>query len=258
MIRVGVVGYRNAIPLAHGLDAEDGLRVRRGVPAEIADGLDRGELDVGLVPVAALADHPEWGVVPNLGIAAEGEVTSVALFLGRPLDEIETIALDPASRTSNVLARLWLRHRLGREVAVVSGAADLSRRLSEADAAVGIGDAALDHPAGDPERIDLAGAWTEWTGLPFVFAVWAGPRAGVPGLAERLSARLEANLASLDAVLAETVPAGERPAVRRYLTRHIRHRLGEAEERGLRAFFERAARAGLLSPVPDVSCHGIG
>src|SRR5262249_16758585 len=142
-------------------------------PSRIADALAEGSLDIGLVPVAALAGHPEWSVLPGLGIASEGPVRSVLLISKVKPEQITRLVLDPASRTSNQLARLWLRHR-GRTPDVLPGPPRLAERLELGDATVAIGDEALFWPATEAISIDLGGAWTEWTGLPFVFAVWAG------------------------------------------------------------------------------------
>ena len=200
-------------------------------------------------------DHPGWGMVPGLGIASLGKVASVCLFLSRPLTEVRRVALDPASRTSNVLARLWLKHSLGHAPEFVSGAVDLDQRLASADAAVGIGDAALAMEDGPHDRVDLGQAWTEWTGLPFVYAVWAGPGAADPDLGDVLHARYKDNLARLDQLVADAVPEAQRPRALRYLRENICYRVGEAETRGLLAFFDRASAAGLLSTTPPVLRH---
>jgi len=253
--RIGVVDYLNALPLAAGLEGEPGITVVRDQPARIADALDAGELDVGLVPVAALPGHPDWGMVPDLGIASQGKVASVCLFLRRPLAEVRRVALDPASRTSNVLARLWLTHSLGHAPEFVSGPANLDQRVASADAAVGIGDVALAREHGPYDRIDLGQAWTEWTGLPFVFAVWAGPGAADQDLGAVLNARYETNIARLDQLVADAVPEEQRSRVLRYLRENICYRVGEAETRGLLAFFDRARAAGLLSTTSPVLPH---
>ena len=256
MIRVGVVGYHNMLPLASDLESHvPGAVVERGRPSVLADRLAAGDLDVGMVPVAALAAHPGWSVVPNLGIAGRGAVDSVLLLSRTPLADTTRLVLDPASRTSNVLARLWLTHTLGREVAVEEGESDLAARLARG-AAVAIGDDALFHTETAAVTVDLGAAWTEWTGLPFVFAVWAGPGADVPGLAAGLEACLAANLERLDALAAAAEPDPARAArVAAYLRESICYRLGEREERGLREFLRLGHAAGFFPAIPEVVCH---
>jgi len=247
--RIGVVAFTNTLPLAYELERfGPGLEPVPGTPAALAEGLENGSFDVGLVPVAALACHPEWAVVPGLGIAADGEVGSVLLLAGRPVEQIDRLVEDPASRTSNLLARLWLRERLGRDVPAEAGSPNLAERLA-AGPTVAIGDDALFWSGASITRVDLAGAWREWTGLPFVFAVWAGPGANRPGLAAALAACHGANRARIPdlARIAAGDDDARRARVERYLTEQICYRLGPREEKGLHVFLNRCVEAGYLS-----------
>ena len=249
-MRVGVVEFTNTLPLAAGLERFlPGAELVRAAPSRIAAALEDGRLDVGLVPVAALADNSSWSVVPGLGIAGEGPVRSVRVLARRPLEDLHRIALDPASRTSNALARLWLEHRLGRRPEATIGSADPAARLAAADGAVVIGDAALffEGPAG--VQVDLGEAWTGWTGLPFVFAVWAGPAASDPALASALRRCYEANRDRIGALAAEAFPhdVARRRRTAGYLRTNIRYELGDREREGLALFLDRARSGGYLS-----------
>jgi chorismate dehydratase len=257
-LRVGVVCFTNTLPLATGLERHlPDAELVRITPAEIADRLESGSLDVGLVPVASVAAHPSWSVVPGLGIAAEGPVRSVLLLSRVPLEEIRVLVADPASRTSNALARLWLRHRLGREVEIAAGAPALTERLAHNDATVAIGDDALFWEGEVRERIDLGGAWTEWTGLPFVFAVWAGPGAGAPGLSRAFHGCYEANASRpMDLARAAAPDDPARAAViEDYLRRSIRYRLGDREREGLLRYIQLGREAGYFTPRPRGTIH---
>jgi len=257
-MRVGVVSYANALPLAHGLAAHlPGAELVAAAPAVIVGELDAGRLDVGLVPVAALAGRPHWNVVPGLGIAGEGEVRSVLLLAHRDPAKLRTLLPDPASRTSNVLARLWLAH-LGADPAVPPGGpSTVAERLAAAEGTVVIGDAALHWDGDMPFRVDLGAAWTEWTGLPFVFAVWAGPGAGGRHLERAfLECHLE-NAERLEALARHAHPDDPARAalVESYLRESIRYRLGPREERGLDRFFTLARDGGFLPDAPTGNVH---
>ncbi len=257
-LRIGVVEFTNTLPLATGLDRFlPEAELVRTAPSVIADGLASGDLDAGLVPVAALADHPWWAVVPGLGIAAEGPVRSVLLLSKVPVDRIARLVLDPASRTSNALARLWLRRRLGRDVATVVGARTLAERLERDDATVAIGDDALFWTGPVRERVDLGGAWTEWTGLPFVFAVWAGPGADAPGLAGALAACHRANTGREDELArgASGGDAARAETIASYLRHSIRYRLGAREQQGLETFVAEGVEAGIFAPAARGITH---
>ncbi len=189
---------------------------------------------------------------PGLAIAATHEVRSVLLVSKVPVGEIRSVALDENSRTSAALVRILLAERYGLSPKAAPAAADLESMLAGADAALLIGDPALAVPRERYVVLDLAGEWLEATGLPFVFAVWA-VREGVDaeGLVERLQASLEAGLAQLDAIVAETaLETGLEPAVLRdYYTRNLRYHMGPAEQAGLAEFLRRAHAHG-LAPAP--------
>jgi chorismate dehydratase len=163
---------------------------------------------------------------------------------------------EPASRTSNILARLWLR-RWNLRPETMEGDPDPAVRLQEGDATVVIGDDALFWEEETEERIDLGGAWTEWTGLPFVFALWAGPGAGDPSLARALQECHRRNAARLDGLARLAAPhdSERQGRVETYLGRCIRYRLGAREEKGLHRFLEMAAEAGLLRAAGDCVSH---
>lgn len=254
-LRVGIVHYVNSRPLSRGLLADapaSGLLCELLPPARIADRLREGSLDVGLVPSIELALDPGLVVLPGLAIAATHEVRSVLLVSKVPVGEIRSIALDDNSRTSAVLVRLLLAGRYGITPAIHSAPADLGAMLGGADAALLIGDPALTVPRERYVVLDLAGEWLEWTGLPFVFAVWAARReaaARVPVAA--FEASLERGLAELDQIVAETAAeTGLTPAVLHdYYNRNLRFRMGPAEQSGLAEFLRRAAEMGLAPPA---------
>lgn len=260
-MRIGVVSYANSVPLAAGLeDYLPGAELVADTPAAIVRALDEGRLEVGLVPVAALAGRPRWKVVPGLGIAAEGAVRSVLLLANRPPAAIRTLLPDPASMTSNTLARLWLAHAAGALPELLppaSGSSAAANRLGAADATVVIGDEALYWKGEAAQVVDLGAAWKEWTHLPFVFAVWAGPDAEEPGLQPALLACYERNAGRLPELARRLHPGdGARAAlVESYLRNNIRFRLGAREEQGLQQFFTLAREAGFLPDAPKGSLH---
>ena len=251
-MRVGVVSFLNAIPLSHGLEATlPGAELVPLTPARIADQLEAGALDLGLVPVASLAMHPEWHVLPGLGIASEGPVRSVLLVSHVPPERITRLVLDPASRTSNLLARLWLEHRAGATPEVTPGPPALQDRLACGEATVAIGDEALYWRQDGIWSLDLGGAWTEWTGLPFVFAVWAGPGRVEAETASAFEQCYARNAARLD-VLARDAAQGDRvrqDLIETYWRHSIRYRLGSRESQGLSSYLTLAAEAGYLRPA---------
>ena len=190
-------------------------------------------------------------VLPGLAIGSLGPVRSVLLVSRVPVDRIGTLALDPASRTSNALAEILLRERHGVAPVTEECRGTMDEALALHDAVIRIGDAALfsDPPAGTTVT-DLGEAWTEWTSLPFVYAVWVAREGVLDGdLCEAFHASARLGQASVDAIAGKT----QDPArVRRYLTENIRYGLGPEELAGLGRFLELAAARALLPRVPEV------
>lgn len=256
-LRVGIVDYLNSRPLAWSFlkgEAAERYEAVLMPPARIADLLAAGELDIGLVPSIELQRLRGVRVIPGLCVAATREVKSVLLVSRCEIGEIQRLALDSNSRTSAALIRILLVERYGCQPECVVSTPRLDRMLGQADAALVIGDPALQIDRTGYHALDLAAEWRALTGLPFVFALWA-VREGVAAdrLAEDFTASLEQGLAQIEALVREAVrELGLAPAeVRTYLTDHLSYYLGDAELEGLQEFYRRAHSMGMIpAPVP--------
>jgi cyclic dehypoxanthinyl futalosine synthase len=250
-LRAAAVRYLNADPIVFGLEKRDDVTVTRTLPADCARRLLEDEADVGLIPVAAYANHGLYEIVPGIAIAARGPVGSVFLVSHQPIDSIEAVALDGSSRTSVILARLWLRHRLGREPRLFQVPADdLADAIDMTTAAVVIGDQARQMHERFPYVYDLAEEWLSWTGLPFVFAVWAAkPGALNAESTALLQDSLADGLANRRAIARRYAADHDDEALdglERYLFDQIHYELGDPEIAGLQHFLRLAAEAALL------------
>jgi chorismate dehydratase len=236
----GASAYANAAPLCQVLPRVcPAARLALHPPSALPDLLRGGAVDVGLVPVIALLRGADLEALPGLGVCARERVRSVLLKLGRPAPEVRRVAGDPASQTSNVLARLLLERRYGARAAVVAA------NGARVDAAVAIGDRALCEPPAPCGDLDLASEWHALTGLPFVFAVWAcragDPRA--PRYARAAAEALEAGLAELPRIMDSEAKRLGLPlaSCRDYFTRCIYYRVGPEEQTAIRRFGEMIA-----------------
>lgn len=241
--RVCAVSYLNTIPLVwgalHGPQRSE-IDLTFAVPSICADRVAGGMADVGIIPVIEMARHG-FSAVPGVGIASRGPVRSILLVSKVPFDRIQTLAGDAGSRSSVQLARVILQRRFGVTPAVFSSEPDLVKMLNSADAALLIGDAALsiDPAELDYPCLDLGEEWTSLTGLPMVFAMWAGRETAVtPRLGRLLQDSCDFGLANLDRIIPEEAERRGFPEwlVHHYLTRHIVFHLGEEEERGLKTY----------------------
>jgi chorismate dehydratase len=256
LLRLGAVSYLNAEPTVHGLEREPGFRVERDVPSRVAERLHAGEVDLGLVPSIEYA-FGRYAIVPGVAIASFGPVRSVCLFHRGPLEGVRRVALDSSSRASVGLVRVLLHARLGRDPEYVPMAPRLDAMLAEADAALLIGDPALDLES-DLERVDLGEEWTRVTGLPFVYAFWAGPVGAVsPDGVTRLQRALASGLTALGEIALRQAHGDPTRAAKyqAYLRDNIVYRLGEAEQAGLVEFFRRAHALSLVPAVPELRFH---
>jgi chorismate dehydratase len=259
--RVRIVGVKflNARPLLAGLEAgipaPFSYRFDGAEPSVCADRLAAHEAGVGLIPVAALPVIPEVRALPTLGVAAHHEVRSVLLISRVPLERVRSLATHAASRTSIALARLLLAERWGARPRLVSRRPPLEEMLEGVDAAVIIGDPAFEvHGRTDLLEVDLARAWTEWSGLPFVFAIWGiGPTApaGIESLLERSLGYAESHWSDLLPCWAQAHGVGLADA-REYLEDTLTFRLGDPERAGMREFLRRATEAGMLPRREEV------
>lgn len=251
-LRLGVVSYLNAVPLAHGLDDDPAFEVVRAVPSRVAEMLHAGEIDLGTIPSVEYA-MGDYAIVPGIAIGSRGPVRSVSLYHRRPLEDARRVALDASSRTSAVLARVLLRERLARDVDYVVRPPDLPAMLADADAALLIGDPAL-YADTDVARIDLGEEWLARTSLPFVFAFWAGPVGPVThGHVARLQQALRRNLARIHEIAVGYGGAPGHEALNEsYLRANVAFTLGDDEQAGLREFFRRAFAQSLVPRLPEL------
>ncbi len=226
-------------------------------PAECADRLAVGQCDIGIVPAVELL-RLKLTVIRGAGIACRGAVRSILLVLKQPLAEIRRLSADSASRTSVALARLILSHRYGVDPEPIPARADLDRMLEQADGALLIGDPALRLDVETlPYRVlDLGKEWFEWTGLPMVFAVWAGrPECVTPELETAFLDSCRFGRDRIEEIVRrEAVPRGiPEERARAYLSRHIVNELHERDYEGLRRFLQLAGEFAMVEQSGRVS-----
>jgi predicted solute-binding protein len=214
------------------------------IPAECADQVASGAADIGIVPSYELT-RQNLDIIPGAGIACHGAVRSILLISKRPAAGIRTLAADSSSRTSVQLARVVLARKYGATVNIIPHLPDLEAMLRVADAALVIGDPALriDSARLPYQVYDLGAEWVQMTGLPMVFAVWAGhPGVATAPVEEAFRGSWRYGREHLDEIVAaESATRGFSPdMVRAYLTHSVVHELGLREYEGMRLFLEYA------------------
>ena len=249
-IRLGAVHYLNVRPLVYGLDRDPRFSLRFDAPSRCALLLAAGEIDLGMIPSIEYARAATYRIVPGLSIASDGEVGSVAMFSTKPVQQIHTVAADTSSRTSIALLQILCARRFGIDPEFRPMPPRPEEMLAACDAALLIGDAALflDDRALGVLRIDLGTEWKAMTGLPFVWAFWAGHTGAVDadGVG-RLHRARDAGVRIPDEI-ATAYACGDaaRAAVgARYLRDNMRYGLGGPERAAIDQYYREAAALGL-------------
>jgi chorismate dehydratase len=279
-LRISIVEYLNTAPLVWGF-AEGPLEGKYDLsftlPSQCAEALRRGDADIAIIPAIEYQRIENLLALPDMAVAAKGEVRSILVVSKRPIDMAKKIALDSSSRSSAVLVKLLAAGYWGIKPEYVEAAPDPSEMLKSADAALVIGDPALRIALkmealaaklpgggsccqGDPEDMpvpgfetvfvyDVAYQWREMTSKPCVLAIWAGRRGVItPEVVadfqeskryglERIREIAEAASVKLD------LPA---KALERYLIDNIDFNLDEENLAGLSLYYQEAAAAGLI------------
>lgn len=259
-VRLGAVAYLNARPLVYGLELRSDLfAVRFDVPSRCAALLHEGSIDVGMIPsVEYLRGHATYRIVPGCAIVSNADVASVAVFTATPIERVRRIAADTSSRTSSGLMRVLCYELWGNDPEFVPMPPDPVAMLRACDAALLIGDPALflDHAARGLEKVDLGREWGRLTGLPFVWAFWAGrPGAITPAATEALLRARDAGVGASDAI-ADAYCGPERAALgRAYLRENIQYTLGGPEEEGLRRYYALAEKHGVVEAMRPIAFY---
>ena len=266
LLRVSAISYLNTAPLMwnfeHGVQKE---RLRQWFdidytfPSRCAQMLSEGSADIGIIPVAAYATIPNLRILPDVAIASKSDVRSILLVSKRPLDQIRSVAVDSSSRTSAALIQVLFAKHWRREVSFAAAEPMLEQMLREHDAALLIGDPALQVDRSRFHTWDLAEEWRVFTGKPFVFAFWAmrdqdASEDDLAGIAEVFRESRDAGLAHINDIADEW--SGRLglscDSIVSYLSQNIHYHLDQESIAGMQLFFRYAAEIKILPSAPEL------
>lgn len=267
-LRMGRISYLNVLPIYHPLEAgilPHDFELVSAPPAILNDMMAAGLLHVSSCSCFEYARNPErYYLVEDLAIGSHGNVMSVLLLSRIPFEQLDgrDLLISGESHTSVALLRLLLRQRFG--ISPVYATGQVTPALhgpNPPSAFLAIGDEALRlrHHPDYPYRLDLANAWRDWTGLPFIFGLWVlDRRTADRGLFESrdpgalLRAGRDWGLAHMDIIINLTghgCPLSH-DELRMYYNEGLFYRLGEPELAGLRLFYAKLAAAGMIAAEP--------
>lgn len=230
-ISISAVSYTNTLPFLQGIrnaEVMDDIDLHLDYPSECARKVLAGEVDMGVIPVAALAEMEEFFIIGDFCIGSDGAVDSVFVFSDKPIEEITTLRLDVQSRTSNGLARVLLKHYWKKEVEIVGDE-------DEADAYVLIGDRTFGKKETVPYAYDLGYYWKELTGLPFAYAVWVANRPLPENFVEQFNKALAEGVARTEDVLVG-LPVYPNFDLKKYLTENLNYDLDEGKKEAIQLY----------------------
>jgi chorismate dehydratase len=272
-LKISAISYLNTAPLMWDFEhseAGTGLDfdISYTIPSACAEALRAGTADIGIIPAAAYTSVPDLVIIPDVAIAARRAVQSILLVSEAPVEtwttSVRTVALDTSSMTSVALTRILFAKWLGGAREYRAMAPHLDAMLGACDAALLIGDPALQV---DRERyftLDLAEEWVRRTGKSFVFAFWAIRKQALEerdgagaAIAEVFKKSRDHGLLpkNLETIAQEWAPrlGLSVAAVRIYLTRHIHYYLDPPCLEGLELYYSLGKEIGALPPAPALS-----
>jgi chorismate dehydratase len=239
-IKVGIVNYLNTRPLIYGLQRppiSEKIELIGDYPSRLVPMLKSGEIDVGLIPVAAIKQLPEYHIIGNHCIGAEGEIASVALFSEVPMEKIETVLLDYQSMSSVALLKWLMKDFWGIHPNIVSAKDEHYRdEIRGTTAGLVIGDRALEQRRISSYIYDLGSEWKAITGLPFVFAAWVSIRPLPQDFIKEFDEANELGMQYID----EIVTANAFPLydLAKYYKLHLSYELDDRKRKAMEKFLE--------------------
>lgn len=238
MIKISAVSYTNTLPFIYGLkhsNIKNLIQLNLDVPAVCAKKLIDNEVDIGLIPVAAILDLPNSFIVSNYCIGANGAVNSVFIFSNCPIGDIEYLQLDSQSKTSNQLALVLMQHYWKIKPQLIANAGNYSKSAQAKTAFIQIGDRTFGHNNRFAYTYDLAAEWKNFTQLPFVFAAWVSNKKLDNHFIDNLNAAFKFGLDNRAEVVKQ-IPVIANFNVHDYLYNKIDYNFDELKKQALKRF----------------------
>jgi chorismate dehydratase len=269
-LRISAISFLNTAPLMwdfeHGEAARD-FSIEYTIPSACAAALAANQADIGIIPAVTYAEIPGLVILPNIAIAAKDFVRSILLVSKKPIEQVETVATDTSSRTSVALLQVLFAKFFGGHRQLTPHAPELDAMLRKHDAALLIGDAALQMQVNKEYFVyDLAHLWHERTDQPFVFAFWAVRLDSLDRVPSGLDlvkvfqqsrdhGLEEANLRIIAQEWSRKLRLSEAD-IHTYLTENVHYYLDRQNHAGLQLFLRYSQEIGLIPAEPELRFLG--
>lgn len=238
-IKISLVSYNNTLPFLYGLQNSriiEKIDLSPDYPAICADKLIKNEVDIGLIPVAVLPELKDYRIISDYCIGAEGEVASVLLLSDCELESIKKIHLDYQSRTSVKLVKILAGEYWKINPGWKNTKQDFEKKTGKNEAAVIIGDRAFKYRNNFKFSYDLSAEWKKYTGLPFVFAVWAANKSLDENFIAEFDKSLKSGIENIDKVVKNYSSEID---LYKYLSQNIDYDFNERKKQALNLFLSK-------------------
>jgi len=242
--KVSLISYLNSKPFLFGLlnsPVIHEIELHLDMPSLTAAKLATNQTDIGLIPVGALVDLPDYHIISDHCIGSVGPVRTVVLASNVPLEEVDTILLDYQSRSSVLLIRTLAYHFWKREFRWENTSGDFEKnRIAGHTAGVVIGDRVFEVEKRYPYIWDLSSEWMKFTGFPFVFAVWVSQKQLPPSFLDRFKEAIAFGVNNVREVEKSEQSKFPDVDIFEYFTRNISYNLDEPKLAGMNRFLQLA------------------
>jgi chorismate dehydratase len=237
-LKVGIVSYLNTKPLLYGLQlppVNGQIELIEDHPAHLAEMLVKDEIDLGLIPIAAISQLNEYFIVGDYCIGTEGEIASVGLFSEVPINKIKKVYLDYQSRSSVALLKWLMKEYWGIYPKIIQAEDEGYReKIAGTTAGLVIGNRAFEQRRLSTFIYDLGTEWKKITGLPFVFAAWVSKKKLPDDFIEMFNKANAEGLRHIDEIISET--PFELYDLKKYYTLHVSYLFDERKRNGMELF----------------------
>jgi len=245
--KIVLVNYLNSKPFEYGLknhNSNSGFDIITTTPARCATLYEDHTSDIALVPVGALHQFSDYKIITDFCIGCDGEVRTVCIFSNEKLENCTRLLLDNHSRTSVLLSKLIIEEYLNLKLSYHP--LNVSEYLvNEGDAVLMIGDKVFEHENKFRYKYDLGNLWKEWTGLPFVFAVWIARENKINDITEqKLNESFQYGIAHLPQIIQKE--SNDLLDLYYYFSNNIQYMLDENKRSALKLFLEKSVRLNQL------------
>jgi chorismate dehydratase len=258
-IRITAVSYLNTKPLLYGIfksPVAQYIKLQLDVPSECARKLRDGEVDLGLVPVAALPELSAPRIISDYCIGTVGSVHTVCIYADRPIGKLDRLFLDHHSRTSVELTKILLREYWQASPLLIPAQDGYIDKIGGAAGGLVIGDRSIGLSDKYRYTYDLGAAWMDHTGLPFVFAAWVSNGPLPESFITKFNLALQRGVSEIPQLMYLLPAPQPNFDLQNYFTRHISYELDLGKKKALALFLKKCGATIPASLLESLAMRG--